>query len=288
MNTVFESSNSKGFSQISCIKYKNLNNLSHYHSDYELIHINEGSALISVNEHLFKVHENGSVFVNSNDIHHIHADENTIITVLKADWEFFEKVFAQKALSSPQIPKDIDVKHFLEAVYAELKRDDENSDLMANCMTVQFFITLLRNSKTVERKAEASGRMSIHEIYRELCRKIADEYVSITFEEAARHMKFSEPHFSKVFHNIFGMTFTQYLNTVRIAAALEKIKQGHMNITEIAYSCGFNTIRNFNRVFKNFTGYSPKNIPSDYVFLYNLQDGYGLDPTLNCTIVLNE
>ena len=155
-------------------------------------------------------------------------------------------------------------------------------------MTVQFFITLLRSSKTVERKAEASGRMSIHEIYRKLCRKIAVEYATITFEEAARHMTFSEPHFSKVFHNIFGMTFTQYLNTVKIAAALEKIKQGHMNITEIAYSCGFNTIRNFNRVFKNFTGYSPKNIPSDYVFLYNLQDGYGLDPTLNCTIVLED
>ncbi len=288
MKTLFESSNSKGLSKISCIKYKNLNNLSHYHSDFELIHVNEGSAQISVNENLFKVYEKESVFVHSNDIHHIHADENTVITVLKADREFFGKIFAQKNLSSPLIDKDTNVEHFLEAVYVELKQGDENSDMMANCMTVQFFITLLRNSKTVERKSEPSGKMSTHEIYRELCRKISIEYATITFEDAARHMKFSEPHFSKVFHTIFGMTFTQYLNTVKIAAALEKIKHGRMNITEIANSCGFNTIRNFNRVFKNFTGYSPKNIPSDYVFLYNLQDGYGLDPTLNCTIVIDE
>ncbi len=288
MNTLFETSYSKGLSKISCIKYKNLNNLSHYHSDYELIHVNEGSAQIAVNEHLFKVGANESVFVNSNDIHHIHADDQTVITVLKADKEYFEKILAPKILLSPIIDTETDVKSFLESVYLELKRGAENSDMMVNCMAVQFFITLLRNSPTAERKSEAVGKMSTYEIYRELCRKISVEYATITFEGAAKHMKFSEPHFSKVFHTIFGMTFTQYLNTVRIAAALEMLRNGRMSVTEISDRCGFNTIRNFNRVFKKITGYSPRCLPSDYVFLYSLQDGYGLDPTLNCTVVLEE
>ncbi len=288
MNTMFETSNSKGQSKISCIKYKNLNNLSHYHSDYELIHVNKGSAQITVNEHLFKVGLNESVFVNSNDIHHIHADDQTVITVLKADKEYFEKILAPKILLSPIIDEEVDVKSFLESVYLELKRSDENSDMMVNCMSVQFFITLFRNSPTVERKSETVGKMSTYEIYRELCRKISVEYATITFESAAKHMKFSEPHFSKVFHIIFGMTFTQYLNTVRIAAAIEMLQNGCMSVTEISDRCGFNTIRNFNRVFKKTTGYSPRNLPSDYVFLYSLQDGYGLDPTLNRTIILEE
>ena len=55
MNTVFENSPEKGLSQVSCTKYKNLNNLSHYHSDYERIHVNEGSAQNAANEHLFKI-----------------------------------------------------------------------------------------------------------------------------------------------------------------------------------------------------------------------------------------
>ncbi len=288
MKTIFEASNSKGTAKISCKKYKNLNNLSHYHSDYELIHVNEGSAQISVNENLFKVAEKESLFVHSNDIHHIQADEHTVLTVLKADREFFGKIFAQRIPASPLIGKEAHVGHFLEAVCAEFKQGDENSAMMANCMTAQFLITLLRGSKTVERKSEPSDKLSTHEIYRELCGKITAEYATITFEDAARYMKFSEPHFSKAFHTVFGMTFTRYLNTVRIAAALEKIKHGRMSITEIAHSCGFNTIRNFNRVFKDLTGYSPKSIPSDYVFPYNVQDGYGLDPTLNCTIVMDE
>lgn len=288
MNTVFETSNSKGFSQISCTTYQNLNNISHYHSDYELIHVNEGSAQVSVNEQIFTIGENQSIFVHSNDIHHIRADGRTVITILKADKVFFDKIFAEKMLASPLLGQDTSVGTFLKNVHGELKRNDEYSDMMANCITVQFMITLLRKVPTVERRVETSRRLSTHEIYRELCGKIAAEYNTITFEEAARHMNFSEPHFSKVFHSIFGMTFTQYLNTVRIAAALEKLKQGRMSITEISDSCGFNTIRNFNRVFKKFTGHSPKSIPSDYVFLYSLQDGYGLDPTLNCTVVVEE
>ena len=288
MNTVFETSHTKGHAQISCVKYKNLNNISHYHSDYELIYVNAGSAQIAINEYLFNVGTQESIFVMSNDIHHIHANENSIITVLKADKDYFDKIFTTHVVSFPKICPSIDVCSFLESIYIELKQSDENSTLMANCMAIQFFVTLLRNSPTVERKDKEASKLSMHETYRELCRKIALEYKTITFESAAKHMNFSEPHFSKVFHNIFGMTFTQYLNTVRVAAALEMLKKGRMSITEIAGNCGFNTIRNFNRVFKKFTGHSPQSLPPDYVFLYSLKDGYGLDPTLNCTIVLEE
>lgn len=288
MNTVFETSKTKAFAHISYTRYKYLNNISHYHSDYELIYVNEGSAQIAVNEHLFNIGTQESIFLTDNTIHHIHSDEHTVITVLKADKVFLEKIFTAKVLSSPKISSNIDVKSFLEKVHTEIKHSDENSTVMADCMTTQFFIMLLRNSPTVERQSKESSKLNLHETYRKLSRKIALEYKTITFENAAKYMNFSEPHFSKVFHNIFGMTFTQYLNTVRIAAALEMLKQGHMSITDIAGNCGFNTIRNFNRVFKKFTGYSPQSLPSDYVFLYSLQDGYGLDPTLNCTIVLED
>ena len=124
------------------------------------------------------------------------------------------------------------------------------------------------------------------QLYREICAKISNEYDTITFAEAAKYLHFSEPYFSKIFHKLFGMTFTQYLNTVRIAAAIEKLKAGNLSVTEVSASCGFNTIRNFNRVFKNFTGYTPGELPSDYVFLYNLQEDFGLDPTLNCSEII--
>lgn len=66
---------------------------------------------------------------------------------------------------------------------------------------------------------------------------------------------------------------------------MEKIKEKSNGITQISLDCGFDTIRNFNRVFKNHTGYAPKDMPPDYTFVYKGSPGNdsGFDPTLECT-----
>ena len=286
MNTLYESSNTKGNAHISCIKYRNLNNISHYHSDFELVYVNEGCAKVTVDENIFNLKAKDCVFISGNDIHHIQSSEETVITVLKAENKFFENLFASKKLLSPVLKNNDDVESVLGQIKSELSSFLDNSGMMADSIATQFFIKMLRTEKTTCCDDTRSSKPNITERFSQICDKISNEYRTITFEETAEHMYFSKPYFSKLFHNLFGMTFSQYLNTVRVASAIEKIKQGNMSITEISTDCGFNTIRNFNRVFKNLTGYSPNNLPSDYVFLYSLQDGYGLDPTLNCTEIL--
>ena len=251
------------------------------------MYINEGSATIAINENIFNLNSNECVFIHSNDIHFIQSSEASVITVLKAENEYFKNIFASQKLLSPIINSNLNVQTFLDGVYSELNACVDHGDIMADSICTQFFITLFRNEQTVSWENVSSKKQHTPQLYREICRKISNEYNTITFEEAARYMHFSEPYFSKVFHTLFGMTFTQYLNTVRIASAIEKIKKGNLSVTDISASCGFNTIRNFNRVFKNFTGYTPGNLPPDYVFLYNLQEDRGLDPTLTCTEILS-
>lgn len=286
IKTIYESSDTKGSAHISCIKYKNLNNISHYHSDYELVYINKGNATVAINENFFNLNSKDCVFIYSNDIHFIQSSETTVITVLKAEKKYLDNIFASKKLLSPIVSKTSDIESVLNSIRLELNSHVDNNDAMADSISTQLFIKLLRNEGTTIFESISSKKPDTSELYREICEKISNEYNTITFEDAAKYMHFSEPYFSKIFHKLFGMTFTQYLNTVRIAAAIEKIKKGNLSITEISASCGFNTIRNFNRVFKNFTGYTPGNLPSDYVFLYHLQEDCGLDPTLTCSEII--
>lgn len=286
MNTIRESSIKKGTAHVSCIKYRNCNNLSHYHSDYELVYVNEGSARVVINENIFNLNSTDALFIHSNEIHCIQSGDGSIITVLKASNTHFDGVFAAKKLSSARL--SVSPERMLKEVISELKQGGDNSVLLLDSIVTQFFIIMLRAQPVESSSGDRGARdkSSATELYNEICRKISTEYSTITFSEAAKYMHFSEPYFAKLFHKIFGMTFTQYLNTVRIAAAIEKLKRGDMSITEISVSCGFNTIRNFNRVFKSLTGYSPSIVPQDYVFLYTLSDGYGLDPTLNSTCII--
>ena len=286
INTIYETSENKGNSHVSCIKYRNLKNIAHYHSDYELIYIDKGAVKVTVGENSIILSESQCVFVNSNEIHCIESDENAKTTVLKADEKYFSRLFGSKRLSSSVISAEDLTKNALTQISEELSLAEENSDAMADSLTVQLFVKLLRCGKTEMAECKKTIENKNHRLYSAICEKISREYASVTFEEMAQFMHFSQPYFSKVFSDIFGMTFTKYLNTVRITAAIEFLRDGNMGVTEISSKCGFNTIRNFNRVFKKFTGYPPNKLPEDYVFLYSLKDGFGLNPTLNSTEIL--
>ena len=83
-----------------------------------------------------------------------------------------------------------------------------------------------------------------------------DENVeNYSFEKAVSYMHMSDAYFSRFFKKISGMTFSQYLNHIRVNKAIDLIRSGEQSMTEISRLCGFDTIRNFNRVFRQITGY---------------------------------
>ncbi len=70
---------------------------------------------------------------------------------------------------------------------------------------------------------------------------------------------------SKLFKKKLGITFNQYVNLLRIQKSEDKLTSTSMNITEIAYECGYNSLRVFNRRFREILGMTP----SEYRALYH-------------------
>jgi AraC-like DNA-binding protein len=87
----------------------------------------------------------------------------------------------------------------------------------------------------------------------------------ITLEDVARQAHMTPQAFCRFFKKRTRHTFITFLNEVRINEACKKLTDGGFeSISTIAYTCGFNSITNFNRVFKTIVGKSP----SDYVETY--------------------
>ena len=284
MKTIYESSNATENYHISLIKYRNLNNISHYHSDYELIYINCGNATVAVNENIFNLEAGNSIFINSDDIHFIESNESSDITVMKVKKEFLDRIFDSKSFP-PLLCEREKTQVLMEEIENELYASREHGSLMIDCAVTRFCVYVFRSIKAFD-NTSVNKKCNSTEFYSKITTKIFKEYSTVTFLEAANHMHFSGPYFSKVFNSIFGMNFTRYLNNVKIAAAIDMIKNSTLSMTEIAEKCGFKTIRSYNRVFKELTGYAPSNLPSNFVFMYSFQKKGGLDPTLNCTIIL--
>jgi len=86
----------------------------------------------------------------------------------------------------------------------------------------------------------------------------------ITLGEAARIASMTESAFSRFFKLRTGMTFIDCVTEVRLGHASRMLISTTKTIAEIAYSCGFNNISNFNRIFRRKKGCTPRELRESY------------------------
>lgn len=80
----------------------------------------------------------------------------------------------------------------------------------------------------------------------------------LTVTMVSRAAGVSETYFSKVFKRATDVPFTEYVTRLRIKSARELLLTTNLNVSEIAFECGFESISHFNRSFKRLTTFSPK------------------------------
>lgn len=72
----------------------------------------------------------------------------------------------------------------------------------------------------------------------------------ITTRDAAHAQNLTESHFCRLFHRCTGLTFHDYAASVRVEAAKAALADTYQRITDIAMAVGFQSVSDFNRVFK--------------------------------------
>src|SRR5699024_9277532 len=81
---------------------------------------------------------------------------------------------------------------------------------------------------------------------------------AISLEEAATMIHLSANYFSSMFKEEFGVTFTEYLTTLRMNKAKALIKENSHTLKEISFQIGYKDPNYFSRVFKRHFKQSPK------------------------------
>jgi len=80
----------------------------------------------------------------------------------------------------------------------------------------------------------------------------------ILLNAAAEMTNMNKQAFCRYFKNRTQKTFVTFVNEVRIGHACKLMVQSDQQISELAYSCGFNSLSNFNKFFKLAKGVTPK------------------------------
>lgn len=164
-----------------------------------------------------------------------------------------EAEFASAAKEILKFGTEVDLKRLEEAYFQTrvVTRKQYESIVRLLAIFAQH-LSALSNQLLVE--AEAPGMPSIVKARALIAERHADE---LSLTEVARAVNMSAFYFCKSFKKVTGMTFTDYLARVRVEKVKSLLVNPNTRVSEAAYAAGFQSLSQFNRVFRRIAGESP-------------------------------
>lgn len=93
----------------------------------------------------------------------------------------------------------------------------------------------------------------------------------VHLEDLSRILKINKTYASQIFKKYINITFNDVLNSIRINHATKMLKNSKHTISDIAFLCGFGSIRSFNRIYKKYLNITPSQFRKDNS-LFNIRD----------------
>jgi AraC-like DNA-binding protein/ligand-binding sensor protein len=166
-----------------------------------------------------------------------------------------KKEFTRTTRQILKLGAEVDLKRLEEAYFQTRVLNKKQYESILRLLTIfaQHLSTL--STELMAKSTQASSpTVSKARVY---ISQHQDEDVSLS--EVAKSVNMSSFYFCKSFKKSTGMTFTDYLARVRVEKVKNLLINPHKRISEAAYECGFQTLSQFNRVFRKVAGESPTN-----------------------------
>jgi AraC-like DNA-binding protein/ligand-binding sensor protein len=115
-------------------------------------------------------------------------------------------------------------------------------------------LSLLSNELMIKEAAAEPGAVS-------KARAFIMEHLgeALSLGEVARAAAMSPFYFCKIFKEAIGVTFTDYVARMRVEKTKQMLLNPNVRVSEAAFAAGFQSLSQFNRVFRRITGQSPTN-----------------------------
>lgn len=164
---------------------------------------------------------------------------------------------------SPLIPLDdpltAPIRTLLEALREEAQSKRPLWDVIASGLLLQAVGLLVRKvTKTIEYSHEELQRRRALRRLQPVLELLQTRYTeALSLDELAKAGCMSSAYCCELFHFAFGTTPIAYRNGLRLAEARRLMQADDLTIHDIAYRVGFQSVQEFNRLFRRETGCSP-------------------------------
>ncbi|MBQ7960330.1 MAG: AraC family transcriptional regulator [Clostridia bacterium] len=251
------------------ISYVKASYPQHCHNEIEFIYCVHGDAKVIVEEKEYILKENDILCIDSLAMHQIELENDTGIFDIEFGAQFvgaFFQEFAQKCFGCPHITHDsnsvyaVSMREIVQRIYEEYLNSDEATAWAMRGYLNELFTLLMRSvpmllQKNSQRQKQLERYMRIQKVF-DFVKNNYSEPISLA--EAANLVGYDPNAFCRIFKEITNSSFHQYLNIFRVNIAMRLLTNKNMSIGEIGQQVGIPVAKTFGRVFKTYTGMSPR------------------------------
>lgn len=232
---------------------------AHLHSELELMYIRQGSITAYRNAEVYTLTSGCLFLVSPNQVHAFTDSSSdcagqTLIMkpgLLSSFGDTLSGVIP--ALPVCRVEENNAIIKLLDMAFAEFS-SHRNMEIILPMLSAMFGIlirTLDFTRETVDTKK------SLYAILQYCAQHYRED---INIDSISKALFLSRSHISHTFSNKLKVSFTEYINSLRLSEALRLLEDKSVPISQVAELSGFPTVRTFNRVFLKRYG----NTPSQY------------------------
>lgn len=252
----------------------------HYHEEIELnLILNAKGAKRVVGDNIEEIDDEELVLVGSNMPHVWQTHKCTSKEIKEVTIQFHKELFDDKFLKRNQLSFIRNMleksgkgilfsKQTTQQLSDRILRLDQKQgfDSVLELMSILHDLSLSRNMRTLSGTTFNNVELSYKSRRIGLVVDFMNQNFqkSILLSEVAKLANMTEPSFSRFFKTKTGISFIDSLLEIRLGNASRLLIDTTQSVSEVAYSCGFNNISNFNRIFKKKKGCTPKEFREHY------------------------
>jgi AraC-like DNA-binding protein len=251
-------------------RVRDLEFLAHWHTDIELLFVASGSILVSVNGSKRRLAAGSFAACGSRDIHYyerVNGPSETILVIFKAEligrnpqWPAGGRLGGNFATEDEHPRLASAASRIMAEVLAEMDAKQASYEGVVRGQLLELLSLAERELAQAAAGAKVTGSEGLPSLER---MQLAIDYLyenshnPVCLEDAAKAASLSPSYFSRVFARTTGTSFRSFLNGIRLERAEELMRDTEAKFADIAFECGFESVRTFNRSFRALRGTTP-------------------------------
>ena len=229
----------------------------HWHGFIELEFFIEGTGTHIYNNTSFQI-KNGDVWIlSTDDSHQLLLDKGMQSVNIAVDPDILhEKLRTHLSKNHPLYcnfnqEEALEFSKKVEILWNEQETQQLLSRVKANAIINDMLVGIARKAST---NTITVSNNHINAILQYLQANYKED---ISLQKVANIFSFSPNYCGRLFKDITGISYNDYLNNLRVKHACRLLRSTSMTNQEIAFDSGFNSLEYFYTIFKKFYGITP-------------------------------